>query len=253
MKKIAIALLVTPITLLAADNEYSSWTGKAELGFVTTTGNTETSSTNGKIDIAYDAGQLLQEFKFEAYKAENDVLVTDPQTNTTQKVTQETANKSYFLSKTGYRYNKASYAFVLVDYEDDNFNGFDYQANFQLGYGHTFFKSKESALSVEGGLGRKRFQKDGSYETVEESVYRFSGKYFTTLSENAKFTQELVADFADSFDTYRSISALSVNINSSMALSVGYEVLHKTEVPVAVPAIEKTDKKTTVNLVYNFL
>jgi putative salt-induced outer membrane protein YdiY len=256
MKKIMFAWLF-PLSFVAyADEpgdtveEKSPWTGKAELGIVSTTGNTEASSSNGKINLVYEADKWRQEFRLEAYQAESEI--TD---SSNQKVMQQTADRTYFLSKSDYKYTEKSYAYALVDYADENFTDKDYIANFSLGYGRTILKGDIHNLHGEIGYGLRRYQPKESVVAEEDEVVRIAGKYSWKVSKTANFSQELTGELGKEFDVYKSISALTVNINSSMALSVGYEVLHTTKLDAASIAagIEKTDTKTTVNLVYNFL
>jgi putative salt-induced outer membrane protein YdiY len=230
--------------------EKSPWSGKAELGVVSTTGNTEASSSNGRINVQYEAEKWRQEFRLEAYQAESEITDTN-----NQKVMQQTADRTYFLSKSDYKYTEKSYAYALIDYADENFTDKDYIANFSLGYGRTLLKGDIHNLHGEIGYGLRRYQPKQSFTAEENEVARFAGKYSWKMSKTANFSQELTAELGKEFDVFKSISALTVNINSSMALSVGYEVLHTSKLDAAAVAagIEKTDTKTTINLVYNFL
>ncbi|WP_144394879.1 DUF481 domain-containing protein [Pleionea sediminis] len=242
----ALSLLVSAViaSTVAAEDD-SLWKGKAELGIVSTSGNTETSSTNGKINLLYDPEKWRQEFKLEYFVAESEVVV-DGNTQT-----QKTADRTFFLSKTDYKFTERSYLYALLDYADETFTDKDYIGNFSLGYGRTFIKEDDVDLHAEIGYGLRRFQERDSTVAVEEEVTRLGGKYSTKIGDNANFSQELTAELGEDFDQYKSMTALNVNINSSLALSVGYEVQHVTE--VLAEGAEKTDTKTTVNLVYNFL
>ncbi len=250
MRKLLVASALIPCVLWASESEEvvePSWKGKAELGFVSASGNTETSSTNGKINLLYEGPKWRQEIRLEVLQAESEVIDSN-----NQKVTQKTADRTYGLSKTDYKYSEKSYAYALVDYADENFTDKDYIGNFSIGYGRTLIKEKDQELHGEFGYGLRRYQFKEEYIANEDEVARLAGRYFTTISDNAKFSQELVAEFGKDFDVYKSVTALTVNINSSMAMSVGYEAVHTTEVDEAA-GIEKTDSKTTINFVYNFL
>ncbi|NVJ61229.1 MAG: DUF481 domain-containing protein [Gammaproteobacteria bacterium] len=227
-----------------SSEQESPWKGKAELGIVDSSGNTNNSSTNGKVNVTYEAEKWKQEFRLETYKAESEVEENGV------KVVKTTADRTYFYAKSGYKYTEKSYTYALVDYADENFTSYDYIANFSLGYGRVFFKDKEKEFDGEIGYGLRRFQEKQAFLTQEEEVIRLAANYKQSVSSNAVFQQEFVFEFGEEFDVYKSVSALSVNINSSMALSLGYEVQHNTEVD---PGFENTDRKAIVNLVYNFL
>jgi len=236
--------MLTQKATASDDATESPWKGKAELGVVNSNGNTNTSSSNGKFNLVYDAEKWKQEFRVETYKAESEVEENGVD------VMKKTADRTYFFSKTDYKFSQKSYAYVLLDYADENFTSYDYIGNFSLGFGRSFIKDKETELEGEIGYGLRRYQEKHEIIAEEEEVARLAGAFKQKVSDNANFQQEIVAEFGKDFDVYKSITALTVNINSSMALSVGYEVQHTTEVD---EGFEKTDSKTTVNLVYNFL
>ncbi|MEE4246282.1 MAG: DUF481 domain-containing protein [Kangiellaceae bacterium] len=221
------------------------WTGKAELGFVTTSGNTETSANNGRLVVTYEAEKWKERASLEFFQAESVIL--DENNN---RITQETADRTYFFSKTDYKFNKKSFAFMLIDYADENFTDKDYIANFSLGYGHTFVKDDEEEFNVELGLGSRRFQFQNQERTEIEAVYRLAAHYFIKVSESAQFTQDVSAEFGELFDIYKTNTALNLKVNTSMQVSIGYQTQHTSNVQ---PGILRNDSQTTVNLVYNFL
>ncbi|MGD8559906.1 MAG: DUF481 domain-containing protein, partial [Gammaproteobacteria bacterium] len=47
----------------------------------------------------------------------------------------------------------------------------------------------------------------------------------------------------------KSVTALTANINSSLAMKLSYTIKHTSEVP---PDIEKTDTETVVTIVYKY-
>ena len=247
------AALLLPLASMAEetpDEGIPTWKGKAELGIVNTSGNSNTSSTNGKINLIYEAEKWRQEFRLETHQAESEIV-----DDNNQEVTQKTADRTYFYSKSDYKYSEKSYAYALLDYADETFTSKDYIGNFSIGYGRTFIKQKDQQLEAEVGYGLRRFQNRNEVIAEEEEVARLAGKYSVKISDNASFSQELITEFGKAFDVYKSNTALTVNINSSMALSVGYEVQHTSDLTAEdiAAGTEKTDTITTVNLVYNFL
>ena len=227
------------------DNKASGWKGKAELGLVNTSGNTKTSSTNARFGMIHEGIQWRQEYKLEQLKTRSQV--TDSTTGNREE--QLTAERSFGLAKVDYKINEAIYSYGLVDYTDDRFSGYDYVANASLGLGYSFIKRDDMELSGELGFGRRRSQLEDSLEAVNESVSRLAGKFFMQITETARFNQELVAEFGEEFDKTKSTTSLTVNINSSMALSLGYEVIRVSDPP---DDKKKSDSQTTVNLVYSF-
>ncbi|MCO7227176.1 YdiY family protein [Pleionea sp. CnH1-48] len=255
MKKLAFLLSALPIVAFAGDAEENKlWKGKAEAGLVSTTGNTDTSSTNLKLELVYESGDWRHSFLTEAFLAEAEQVVgteLDGQGNLVERrESRDTGEKYYTLIKSDYKFSETAYFYGLVDYTDDRFSGFDYQANASVGLGKNFIKNDKYTLDAEIGYGARRYQEEAQWDAETEGVTRVAGKFQWNISENAKFNQELNSQIGDDITVSKSISALTANINSSMALSIGYEIVHTSDVPSA--DIEKTDRKTTVNLVYSF-
>ena len=79
MKKSCYALLLTSSLLVtgavlaeeaAGSEEKSPWTSSVELGFVRTTGNTETQTLAGKADVVYEVDKWRHTGHAEGYGAE---------------------------------------------------------------------------------------------------------------------------------------------------------------------------------------
>ena len=73
--------------------------------------------------------------------------------------------------------------------------------------------------------------------------------YQHQFTDNAKFFNTLLVE-AGSDNTFASNEfGIAVAMNEKLALKAGFDVRHNTDVG---PGIEKTDRLTKVNLVYNF-
>ena len=72
------AVLITPFSLMAQEEPKSPWTGKATLGYLATSGNTETSTLNTGFEVGYTTGQWVHLAKASAIKAsENEVSTAE--------------------------------------------------------------------------------------------------------------------------------------------------------------------------------
>ena len=64
-------LLLLPSLSLAEDvNAASTWSGNAELGFIQTSGNSDTQSFNGKFNLVRELDPTVTSFKLEALTSE---------------------------------------------------------------------------------------------------------------------------------------------------------------------------------------
>ena len=212
----------------------SKWNAEAELGIVNTTGNTETESFVLKARVINTRDKWKHTVRGEALrKADNDVVSAE----------------RYFLSgKSQYTFRDRSYLYGLVTYEDDRFNGFDYQLLGVLGYGRTVWERETVKLDLEVGAGGRHSELDTG-ETNDEAVFRAAGDFEWKISESATFIQELSADVGQDATVTRSLTALTAKINSILSTRIAYQLRHTSKVP---PGIEKTDTELTFTLVAKY-
>lgn len=83
-------------------------------------------------------------------------------------------------------------------------------------------------------------------------MVRLAANYQYDFSENAKFTQTLASDVAvesGSNTRTKAVSAITANLNHSLALKASFTVTHNSEVP---EGRTSTDSETALTLVYSF-
>ena len=232
-------LALSSVQVSAADADASAdkkhWDGEAGLGYVATTGNTETSTFAAKLDATHEKE------KWRNNLAANMLYTKSSEVKTAEK---------YFLSgQSNYRYATHMSLFARGSYEDDRFSGFEYQGTATVGMGYRLLADIDSmSLDLEAGGGIKAYQEEGRNGETE-GIARLAGKYIWDFREKSKFTQEISSEFGKSFDVYKSISSLTAQLVGNFAINLGYTVKYTTEVPAGK---EKKDTETTINLVYVF-
>lgn len=229
---------------VAADDkkkEKSPWKIDAEIGYISTTGNTETQTGAGKFDLTYEVEKWRDHLHAEAYgqKAKDDT--------TGETVT--SAERYEASGKTDYKFTDRDYAFAMLKLKKDLFSGFEYENSFTVGYGRSIIKDEDMQLDVEIGPGYRWYKVDNAPDSKEEATLRLSGDYWWKITDNSKFIQKLNTEIGEEYTTSESITGVSANINSTLALKVTYTVRHKSKVPVGT---EKTDTETAVTLVYSY-
>jgi len=235
--------LLLSANVLAAEKdeavEKSPWKSSVELGFVRTTGNTETQTTSLKANVVYEVDKWRHKGHAEAYGTETE---NDAGEN-------EVSAERYVLSgKSDYKFSELDYMFALVKLQKDRFSGFEYEHIISLGYGRKVIKQDNMELDLEIGPGVRLFKvEDG--ESDSEALLRLAADYWWQISDNSKFTQELSTDIGEDITSSQSITGIQANINSALALKATYTVRHKSEVP---EGTEKTDTEVGITLVYNF-
>lgn len=219
----------------SAAEKQSKWNSEAELGFVKTTGNTETETFVLKAKVINQRDKWKHTAKGEALRnAEGDGIVT--------------AEKYFLSGKSQYEFKNRSYVYGLVNYDDDRFSGFDYVLLGVLGYGRAVMERENLKLNLEVGAGGRQSKPEVG-ESVTEAVFRAAGDFEWKISKSAVFTQELSTDIGEEKYINRSLTALVTKVNSYLSSKIAYQVKYTSEVP---PGIEKTDTELTFTLLLKY-
>lgn len=233
-----LALLSLTAPAIAHDEEEEEdtgpWSGKAALGYLATSGNTENTSLNAAFNIAYMTGKWEHGFKALAINASEDELTTSE------------AYEAAWRSE--YSISEFDYLFGRLHWRKDRFSSYESQFSQTLGYGRRLINSKAHKLDVDIGLGMRQSELiDGS--TEDEFIVRGGLQYEWAISKNAKFSQLLGVESGEANTYIESISALSATLIGDLALVASYTIKHNTEV---LPLTEKTDTYTALSLEYAF-
>ncbi|HUH32248.1 MAG TPA: DUF481 domain-containing protein [Rhodanobacter sp.] len=242
----------------AANN--GGWTGSGELGFASATGNTRSQNVNAKLGLNQENDQWKNTFFIDALRSKSQQKLVDSTGNTISQFN-TTANRYDGGASVGYKLDPRSYIVGAARYEHDEFGANVWQGIVSLGYGYIALKDERTELSFEIGPGYKRYRPadvtllvDGTLvrqqqPTVGEVVARGLVNYKYKLTDNTAFENTLLME-AGSKDTYlQNDAGISVSMTRKMALKVGLQVRHHSDV---LPGIKKNDTLTTTNLVYNF-
>ncbi len=240
--------LVTVANVQAADEkkaDESPWKSNVELGFIRTTGNTETQTTAIKADATYEVDKWRHNAHAEGYGQQSKVDTGE---------TVVSAERYELSGKSDYKFSELDYAFGLLKLQKDRFSGYVYDHILSLGYGRKLLKQKDMELDVEIGPGARFFKLETAPGDVDkgsetEAVLRLSGKYWWAITGNSRFTQEISTEIGETITSSQSITGIQANINSTLALKFTYTLRHKTKVP---QGNEKLDTETAMTLVYSF-
>ncbi|MGB5276739.1 MAG: DUF481 domain-containing protein [Gammaproteobacteria bacterium] len=238
---LSVMLMLAASASHAADEEdlkeekESPWTTTAGLGYVSTSGNTNTDSLTFKFDTAYEIEKWKHEAHFETLQAGTDDVTT--------------ADRKLFTAQSNYKFRPRDYFFGNFSYEDDRFTGFEYQAVFSLGYGRKILLTEKHELDAEIGPGYRNSKVEGAPSSEDEALLRLAGKYKWKISDYSDFSQDLLGNFGEDQTEWRSVTALRTSIYQNLALRLAYNVRYLDKVPVG---NERYDRTTTVTLDYTF-
>ncbi len=247
----------------ASNNDHASnggWTGSGEFGFASATGNTRSQNINAKLGLNQENDQWKNVFFLDALRSKNQQKVVDSSGNTITQLN-TTADRYDGGASVGYKLDPRSYIVGAARYEHDEFGSNVWQGIVSLGYGYIALKDERTELSFEIGPGYKRYQPADvnvliggvvvreQQPIVGEVVGRGLINYKYKITDNTAFENTLLVE-AGSKDSYlQNDAGVSVSMTRKMALKVGLQVRHHSDV---LPGVKKTDTLTTTNLVYNF-
>ena len=246
MKKMLIAsaiLMAAPFAAQAGADFVEgdkTFGGDAELGATLTTGNTETTSIKGRLDMKHEFGNWENQYLLEALYKED---------------TGEVTGKRYYgLIQGDYQLTDTSYIFINANHEIDPFTGFDSTSTVSSGYGHKFIDDGKTLFNVEVGPGYKYKLLDTEsaalvgYDTEDSWVAHGVMNFETEITESSKFKQMFVADFGETFEG-RSETSVTANIIGALAMKFAVIVRYNDS---PLDDKESTDTETNMTLLYAF-
>ncbi|WP_455202852.1 DUF481 domain-containing protein [Kaarinaea lacus] len=229
-----LTLLVSASHAAEEEKKPTTWRADIGLGYVRTTGNTDTQTIKGKVDAVKEVEKWRH------------TLLAEGLNNSDHGVA--TAERYFLSGKSDYKFRKFDYVYVTATYDNDRFSGFQYRTTVSAGYGRRIIHKPTLSLDGEIGPGA-RYSKADSGETDEEYLARLAANLKWNISDNSEFAQDLFSDIGEDTTINRSVTALTANINSVLALRLSYTVRYTSDVP---PGIEKTDTESVVNIVYKY-
>jgi putative salt-induced outer membrane protein len=212
----------------------SLWKASAELGFVSTSGNTDTETLNAKAMASTEREEWRHKIEVTALNS------SDANTTTAEKYT--------MTAQSDYKLEKPNYLFANIAYENDKFSGYQYRVSEAIGYGRSVIDETDLTLNLEIGPGARQSKLDNG-TTESEAILFAAAKLDWTISDTSKFTEVLTVEGGEDVTVTKSVTGLSSQINGSLSMKFTYTYKKTSEVPVGV---DDTDTETAITLVYNF-
>lgn len=235
-----LILLFFPIISSIARGENGddlSWKSRVELSFVDTTGNTDTQTFSGKVDVQKRKG--LSNYFFTGrflYGVESGDVTS-----------------SKFVSETGWEYTVTERLFstLAIGYLRDKFSGYDYRVYGGPGIGYTFIKSDNRV--VEGFISSiyyydRFFRAGGDFDAYPTAKVRLKCEW--KLNTNLKIKE--IIDYFISFQDKDKYfidydSSIEVRINQSLSLGMTYIINYQNLLPS--PDVRHTDTTFLTTLI----
>ena len=210
------------------------WQGSVALGYLETSGNTDTSSSNAKVLLGYKSGSWQDSLLFQALRAESNGVLTA-----------ETVEGN---GQTDYNFTDKDYVFGNLDYLRDRFSGYEHRTSEVFGLGRRLLASDTQQLDTQFGVGARQTRYTDQTRK-SEAVELLSGSYLWKFAPNSSFSENISVEHGPSNTYSQSVTGLTTNIAGSFALAITYTVSHNSSV---LPGFKNTDRSTAVSLVYSF-
>ena len=237
--RLMFILVLLPLAMPVVAQEEESeeegpWSGNVKLGYLATSGNTESQSMNAGFEINYT-------LELWAHQAKGASIQSTESNVTTAE--------AYDLSwKSARNISEKDFLFGRLDWRKDRFGGITKQFSQTLGYGRHLVDREKHSLSGEVGVGARQSDlADGTDES--DTILTGRLDYVWTISENANFGQALLIEAGDSNTFTESVTQVRANLVGTLALVASYTIRHNSDV---LPGAESTDTRTAISLEYGF-
>ncbi|KFI07605.1 membrane protein [Massilia sp. BSC265] len=221
-----------------------SWFTSAELGAITTSGNTTGTSVTGKIDARHETANWSHEFIVSGFFKEDEYENEDGNTERSKSAERFAASAKASLKLLG----EHKRAFVIGSHVIDRFGAYTRYSSVAVGHGSRWLNSSDKSLDVELGpgyfAGERATGEDESGLTV-----RGAAQFRWRVSPSAFFAQTVSVEKGTSNTRSVAETSLSTKINSTMQMKAGFSARNDTSVP---DGKKNTDTQTSLTMVYSF-
>ncbi|BCV65220.1 MULTISPECIES: DUF481 domain-containing protein [Shewanella] len=217
----------------------SDFTAEIEAGFQLNTGNTDSSSFNGRTKLVYDTENAKQEGTLKAYFASDSEKTT--------------AEKYNLQLQSNYKLN-GGYIFGRGEFIWDKFGSYTEIYTVSSGYGFDAISTRRTKLSLEVGPGYRYnmpIETDAAPDPVAEKdvILRTAAKFEQKIHEYTSFTADLTAEVGENNNTLALDMGYKNTLFQDWAFKIGFNVKYTEVVP---EGSKQTDTITTFNLLYTF-
>ena len=221
-----------------------SWSTSAELGAITTSGNTVGTSVTGKIDARQELDDWSNQYIFSGYFKEDETTNDEG-----QKIRERSAERFSASAKAAYKLMADhEKLFVLASHVNDKFGAYTKYSTLAVGHGSRWYQSSDKSVDVEFGPGYFSGTNDTG-ESEHGLTVRGAAAMKWKISQSAMFSQTLSVERGTSNTHSIAETSLSTKINGTMQMKAAFSARNDTRVP---DDKKNTDTQTSLTLVYSF-
>ena len=216
------------------------------LGMIVSSGNTSGETLAGRIDAEQDTLDWNNTYVAEFLFKQSDV------TTEGRSQSEVTAQRFFVSAQLDHKLeNPENRLFLYSDYENDRFNGFDYQASVAAGWSAQAWKDSISELKYSIGPGYGFANEEGADANNNNSglILRAAMEYKYGISAHTLLRQYVSMEAGQVNTKSKSETSLSSRIFGELAMKLSFIMNHNAGVN---QDIDPLDTETRVALVYNF-
>lgn len=233
-KQLADRRLATEQNRIREAGLFDRWKGEGELGGFRSTGNSRTMGVSAGLKLKRQGIDWEHQLRLRA----------DYQKNA-GKVTREQYLAAY---SPRYTLDDRLYAYGLVQFERDRFQGYRARYTLSGGAGYRVLRSEDLSLALEGGPAIRRTEVIGEPDETKWSALA-SLDFDWQIAERLKFTQDASAFVESDNSTFTSATAIEGAMSKAIKARLSYTVEHDTNPP---PGALGTDTLSRATLVFGF-
>ena len=214
-----------------------------ELGFLTSSGNTNTASIKIALDSEHELTEWSNRYRLEALYRESSVEDGPRDVS---------AQRFYSSGEFDYKLkNPDQRLFIFGEYDNNRFGPYDYQLAVAAGWAHRAIAGEKYNLrySIGPGYGLAVREDGEDDEQNQGFILRASIEYQHQLDSGAQLRQFVSAEANDYATRSRSETSLSTQVMESLAMKLSFIMDYNSG---AENASKSVDTETSIALVYQF-
>ena len=225
----------------------SPWAGSTgELGFASSTGNSNSQSFNARLKGSYTDGDWIHSMDLTGLRSNARYTNVD-ENGSVHRYSQTTANRYTLSAGSALQLGEHRQLTATLRYEYDDFATYDRLGSFGIGYGTRWLDRENAYLDAQFGPGIRRAHNTELDRQETGLIGRALIDFKYIITRNTQLTNTLLVE-AGTYNTFaQNDLALSVSMNDHFALKAGWQARHNTH---SADLNKNTDMLTTVNLVY---
>ncbi|MGI5308910.1 DUF481 domain-containing protein [Rheinheimera sp. WS51] len=226
---------------------FGTVTGDIELGYLYTTGNTDSFAIRLNSELVHDLEYFRNRYQLQGLIQKNNILDQD----TGDKERKTTANRYGITGQSNYKLVTGRQTiFGRGAYVHDKFGAYTEQASIVVGYGNRLYEKQTSYFDLETGPG---FGHQLSSKGVQNTgaIWYLSANLDYALNENSKFRQTLESTMSlrGQNSVFLSRSSITTKLIDKLSMRFNYTVKYNSRPE---QNLEGLETETSASFVYTF-